>query len=973
MREPKDHGEKPTSEDFRTIIDNSGFEVNESNPKGSSIMESFVSQSDIANNLDVREMPVIDFSSGTRNRQGEGEGDVDEDGNSHIKKGQPRGGNSETHATGKRHDPPLLMRHRSKDGNLETATSLSADDTDNIVDNTNKMASEEQNDMPSLWSKPQQQVLPSLSGGGGGGGARTPNFGHKQQHGTELRARSKGGPVVGGHTMNNETVAIRQRRHSVEDVAVTNIGAASPTPPASNNQNHFFGVDDALLSALSDPRERFSLLRLEQTLIDFMKDRTAGYIEVGGPNNSVVIGGQSGGTSNNGANVGKTRSPSSQDERQFVPMCNDGPGAAKIVTNRQLQHTGASGAVNAGGNRQTSFHRLCLHRLADRFKIVRESTSTSPAGSNLGDDGVVNGKGLWTYQPGLIRLVKVKESKIPDKLLIDLDLSLLTSGPPAFTDGGGLGNGAHSNSSNINHHTINFRPAGPSRHGDSGPDGTECVKDLVTALSSSSPMITETNNAGDEVKRITNPPSSKKKMVIMKRLSSTGSLNGMERKGGSKGKDGVARHGLKGKKNLTDKEKAYAEARARIFNESGAVAEEANSPHSKGAARGGSSAAASSTGKNGGSQTVPFDSRLSQSSPSVVTPLPNGVSHETRKSQSDEFHGKNLTSDSYADGYQHRGNFNGGANSSVSKVTWRNRRQEESDPDFRRSASIRVPHALGYGMSPVHMTHVPQHQHYAVAAPSAVGLAIPGNCIAGNGVPMVGLNHSVAGMGGSVHAPSSEINHIPAARHHHGYDQVMLRNDMYMTSDVSGTNFAVSDDGTTSVQQHDGIQLQRGSVPLTRRTKNHHAQYPDSMMTNHGAGSASLPSASFPSAQQDPSVAYSIPMKTAQGHLSHHQQQSHDMNGIGNSYGRHFPSSSSQQNTQRTWPSQQKDLNDERINGNVQTFGEKLISTMDQDIGPENADRVDGIGETISNSENSTIPFVDGLGVYNPNEFPSLR
>ena len=50
-----------------------------------------------------------------------------------------------------------------------------------------------------------------------------------------------------------------------------------------------------------------------------------------------------------------------------------------------------------GGGRQTSFQRCCLHRLADRFGIVRE-----------------------TNEQGMIRLVKVKESAIPSQLLIDL-------------------------------------------------------------------------------------------------------------------------------------------------------------------------------------------------------------------------------------------------------------------------------------------------------------------------------------------------------------------------------------------------------------------------------------------------------------------------------------------------------------------------------------------------------------------------
>ena len=107
---------------------------------------------------------------------------------------------------------------------------------------------------------------------------------------------------------------------------------------------------------MRDPRERHALLRLEQTMIDFMKEETTGYIEVGGPNNSIVI----------------------------SPRGNIGKNEATCLTGRP-----------------TSFQRCYLHRLADRFGIVRE-----------------------TNDNGMIRLIKIKgESSIPSRLLIDLEPS----------------------------------------------------------------------------------------------------------------------------------------------------------------------------------------------------------------------------------------------------------------------------------------------------------------------------------------------------------------------------------------------------------------------------------------------------------------------------------------------------------------------------------------------------------------------
>ena len=253
-------------------------------------------------------------------------------------------------------------------------------------------------------------------------------------------------------------------------------------------------VDSALLCAMRDQRERVALLRLEQTMVDFMKEE-AGYIEVGGPNNSVVI------------------SPNT-----------------------------SAGKPQPSTGRPTSFQRCCLHRLADRFGIIRETTPD-----------------------GMIRLIKVKDSQIPKKLLIDLE---------------------------------------PSEY--EGDNHTE-VQALTFKLSDSS------------IKGGT------QKMKIMKRSSSSlGSSNSLKN---STEKGNYARD----RKKLSDKEKAYAEARARIFNESG-----------------GSTA----------------DADLKPSQVVMTSPLPTPPES---------------TSESPSPLEQQ-------ADAVSSKVTWRNRREEENDPDFQRLA-----------------------------------------------------------------------------------------------------------------------------------------------------------------------------------------------------------------------------------------------------------------------------------------------
>jgi len=397
--------------------------------------------------------------------------------------------------------------------------------------------------------------------------------------------------------------------------------------PNTLNDDNIDRIDSALLSALSDPREKYGLLRLEQTLVDFMNERSTGYIEVGGPNNSVVFGGQTGGRLASGSsNIG----PCTQ-----LGLSNIGENEGRI-------------------GKQTSFQRLCLHRLADRFNIVRESVSNASPGQASASFSVeeirlpnqILSTGNGSTIPGLIRLVKVKSSRIPKNLLIDLDVSTYQRTCAE---------------------TVSPRNGEPTFTSKERSDVRDLAENFATASIDNKSNITF-------VKRQTNQP--RKKMMIMKRSNgSNGSLksnNSNDAKAGGK----KNRNNLRGKK-LSDKEKAYAEARARIFNESfsdnGEILEKSN---------------AEVTGFEGNSNTA-FNPKLISASPSSsaapseieedsdpfarIANFQSNVSYETSEIEYDNF--SPTASHQLATSSK---------NISSNKVTWRNRRQEENDPDFWR-------------------------------------------------------------------------------------------------------------------------------------------------------------------------------------------------------------------------------------------------------------------------------------------------
>jgi len=490
------------------------------------------------------------------------------------------------------------------------------------------------------------------------------------------------------------------------------------------NPNPSSTIDSALISALSDSRERFALLRLEQTLVDFMNDATCGFMEVGGGFNSTVIRGASGGAAgeSNTINSEVVESPSNNNTILSNNNLGNGNNNNSKATSSNLTDSQQHNPQHGG--RQTSFQRLCLHRLADRFNIVRENNNAP-----------------------LIRLVKVKNSLIPKSLLIDFDLNaLLASGTEGNIS-------RYAPSRNIDGSNGSGMGAAGSVPQDRG-DGVD-YRGLTDRLSATNLRDTPGNNTSKNSsmggKRF------KKKVMIMKRgKGSSGSLNNDTNNAGDP-LSNDRNNRMKGK-NLNDKEKAYAEARARIFN---------------------TSQVSSSTSSEVNQVTASLSNSNIVETLTVTEFLPNpttesiisntlGCNVTTDPTFSTDFiTPKSLTveinelvtsrspsmlemseqnpDDSIISNTNYANYTNIPAGGVASKVTWRNRRQEESDPDFRRghhavmvstipiNSVVTSPSNMGYA-TPHH------HPHY-----TSGNLVVPGTLIhsgMNNGIPQHHISSS---------------------------------------------------------------------------------------------------------------------------------------------------------------------------------------------------------------------------------------
>lgn len=437
---------------------------------------------------------------------------------------------------------------------------------------------------------------------------------------------------------------------SQDDAAACHMGSNTAWDPLEE-------VDSALLSALCDTRERKALYRLEQVILDFMKDKSSGFMEVGGAFNSIVLGQHCQAASNNG------ETPEAQ------AFSNQG------LLDLQYQQQ--------RGLRQTSFQRLILHRLADRFDILREqiTTATNP-GSNEGglvDVGANHSGQPPSFSPGLIRLVKKSESLIPPHLLIDINLDLLIDykNPRARNFGGGT--------------TTATIPHAPSNNYD---DGAKNLSENMASTTLEAPVSASGNK------------KSKKKMVIMKRNISSDSRGGVGGKG--KGKQ----TGASRRKKLEDREKAYEEARARIFGGAHGVSGNDNND--------GSDENTEKGERSSVPQRVdPQDNAMASlhSCPSSVSAqddaiAPTGavsrehlVPSQVMSAIPTTDHSSSPSPEPQGEGDQRPASPPGAGapecsavpaavtSGAIFKAVYRNRQQEENDPDFKRTSDVRPAYA----------------------------------------------------------------------------------------------------------------------------------------------------------------------------------------------------------------------------------------------------------------------------------------
>lgn len=351
---------------------------------------------------------------------------------------------------------------------------------------------------------------------------------------------------------------------------------ASPTPEG------ILDIDSALQAALKDDRERVALLRLETTMVDFLASPAA-WMEVGGPWNSVTL-----------------QDPSvSQSHRQAAP---------------NAQHAG----------RQTSFQRCLVHRLADRFGIVRETGQLLEAS---------------------IRIIKTAGSKIPSPLLQDMDVSVTA---------------LDQLSRRLAHQTLQ-------------PNGGNNTTTTTTVSNPATTMLPA----------VAAPSPKPRKMKIMKRSSkSSGSL--ASPRTSSSTSNGHRRP-------FSDKEKAYAEARARIFSDETAQTT--------------MTATALSNGGNPVSHNVPYQRADSLSSASAAAATPS------RSASLDSTTGGSSSISLY-----HRGSgapIAAAAMATDRKAVYRNYAEEAADPDFQRGAAAVVFQQSYYPATGAQHQQQQQHQHYS--------------------------------------------------------------------------------------------------------------------------------------------------------------------------------------------------------------------------------------------------------------------
>lgn len=358
--------------------------------------------------------------------------------------------------------------------------------------------------------------------------------------------------------------------------------------------------------------------------------------------------------------------------------------------------------------------------------------------------------------PGLIRLVKVKNSRIPINLLIDLDVEKI--------------------------------------------DSSKEVEQIEGTVRSVTDNLAQTNitQNGDVVvvgRRGNQQP--RRKMQIMKR----GNNRSMSGSGSHRDKEsgGSGRNSIRGK-NLSDKEKAYAEARARIFkddaeyvadekkNASVVVTDAASSvepvAYIPAATRFAttfstrSSSPAISNGRSGsdrGFDTVDVDrgSVLSLEAPCYqVGELESETPHKYQGRISETQNGSNAAVASSTNG-------------AMSKVTWRNRRQEENDPDFRRGVVRSAATNTSFQTLPqMHYGGAPGAGVFVAQAPTSAPPSY-GHHLADTSYGMLQQNS------GSSKSPATNAHYHPQQHHYYGSASHLPSHHQYSSNSAGHHSYVI--------------------------------------------------------------------------------------------------------------------------------------------------------------------------------------
>jgi len=526
---------------------------------------------------------------------------------------------------------------------------------------------------------------------------------------------------------------------SKDDTYTSQVGAEAAAP--TEEWNPLEEVDSALLTALCDSKERKALIRLENVLVDFMKDASLASIDVGGAFNSIVVGlvqQQSSSADETTTNTtSTTTSGNEEDATTFV--------SSHSLGLQDLQNQYSRGV------RQTSFQRLILHRLADRFNIVREqinnvnpAAAASPAAvvandRNTSERGLVDVGGNnsnynnnmnnnnWsapqqqqqqmTYPLGLIRLIKTEESCIPVHLLNNLDLSLLVS----YKNPRARNYAPNNNNINNNNNT-------------NADEGMRTLSDNMNGASLDNNMSV-----------MPGPKKPNKKMVIMKRNSSSNT---------SGSGDGLAngkRESRSRRKKLEDREKAYEEARARIFGKEAAAAEgvledqESDAAIQDNSAPPSNSCHSSFSVEDDGPLVRPGSADMTSSGHIVPSQLISGTTPNKARSASSSPEPQASNSQPASPREVEGGEQKQGQATSRTKAVYRNPQQEANDPDFRRRSAYVpaapmgvvpngcMPHGMQYNMvnpyamNPYAAVSSGQHPHVMMQQQPPVFYPHPGH------------------------------------------------------------------------------------------------------------------------------------------------------------------------------------------------------------------------------------------------------